>query len=109
LGHAAAVTDVPALVPRAPVSFEQLLAGAADRHPFGVHAGKTGAQLERLVIDSTPHVLKLVHVDEDWVARTTGDLRCRPLVAWQAGLLDALPATVDPAIVGVAGGLGRNG
>jgi hypothetical protein len=50
-----------------------------------------------------------VHVDEDWVARTTGDLRCRPLVAWQAGLLDALPATVDPAIVGVAGGLGRNG
>jgi hypothetical protein len=41
--------------------------------------------------------------------RSTGDLGCRPLRVWQAGLLDRLPAVIDHAVVGVAAGEGRNG
>ena len=41
--------------------------------------------------------------------RGFGDLGCRPVEVWTSGLLDAVPPTIDHAVVGAAAGLGRNG
>jgi hypothetical protein len=41
--------------------------------------------------------------------RGFGDLACRPVTVWTSGILDALPAAIDHAVVGAATGLGRNG
>ena len=70
---------------------------------------KGGAALERVLIDGESFVVKHVHVDDDWIMRATGDITCRPLLVWQSGLIDCLPACFDTAMVGVAVGLGRNG
>jgi hypothetical protein len=104
-------TDMPLrLVPRAvAASVEELLAGATGRVPFSTTDSKSGASFERVLIDGEPHVVKYLHVDDDWIMRATGDLRCRPLLVWRSGLLDALPASINHAVVGAAEGLGRNG
>lgn len=101
---------VPTLVPR-PVagSVDELLAGATDRQPFLTTDSKSGARFERVLLHGEPHVVKYLHVDDDWIMRSSGDLRCRPLLVWRSGLLDALPACIDHAVVGAAEGLGRNG
>lgn len=99
------------LVPR-PVydSVDELVAGATLREPMAKTAdSKSGASFERVVVDGRGYVLKHLHVDHDWLARATGDLRCRPLLVWSSGLLDALPPTLDHAVCGAAGGLGRHG
>ena len=70
---------------------------------------KSGSAFERVVLDGQPFVVKYLHCDDDWIQRGTGDLRCRPLLVWRSGLLDALPAAVDHASVGCASGLGRHG
>jgi hypothetical protein len=41
--------------------------------------------------------------------RGFGDLCCRPVAVWTTGILDALPACIDHAVMGAASGLGRNG
>jgi Phosphotransferase enzyme family len=100
----------PSLVPR-PVasSVEELLAGATGRQPFATTDSKSGAPFERVLIDGEPHVVKYLHVDDDWIMRATGDVRCRPLLVWRSGLLDVVPPGIDHAVVGAAEGLGRNG
>jgi hypothetical protein len=60
-------------------------------------------------IDGEPHIVKYVHVDDDWTMRMNGDVGCKPAQVWQAGLMDALPDRIDHAVVGVATGLGRHG
>ena len=70
---------------------------------------KSGGALERVVIDGERYVVKHLHVDDDWIMRATGDVTCRALLVWQSGLFDELPACFDTAMVGAAGGLGRNG
>ena len=99
-----------ALVPR-PVagSLEELLSGATGREPFLAEDSKSGAPFERVVLGGEPHIVKYLHVDDDWISRSYGDLRCRPLTVWRSGLLDALPPCLDHAIVGAAAGLGRHG
>jgi hypothetical protein len=76
-----------------------------------MHSGdlKSGARLERVVVDGQPHVVKYLHVDEDWLMRATGDLRGHPIAVWRSGILDAVPTCIDHAVVGAAGGSGRNG
>jgi hypothetical protein len=69
----------------------------------------SGSAFERVIIDGDRFVLKHLHVDDDWVSRATGDLCCRPLIAWRSGLMHALPPSIDHTIVGVAAGLGRGG
>ncbi|MCA1844510.1 MAG: hypothetical protein LC792_15235, partial [Actinobacteria bacterium] len=99
------------LVPR-PVagSVAELLAGATSRQPMPKSGDSlSGARFERVVIGGERFVLKHLHVDDDWVMRATGDVRCRPLLAWRSGLLDALPPTLDHAVVGCAEAGGRNG
>lgn len=91
-------------------SVDELLADASRRDPMASPVdGLSNARFEHVVIAGEPFIVKHLHVDEDWVARATGDLLCRPAVAWRSGLLDALPPCVDHTIVGCAAGLGRNG
>lgn len=99
-----------ALVPRQPASsIEELIAGATAREPLDASDAKSGSALERLVIDGERFVLKHLHPDDDWTMRGFGDLGCRPVAVWTSGLLDAVPPTIDHAVVGAATGLGRNG
>jgi hypothetical protein len=96
--------DVP--VPAA--SLDDLLAGAEDRRPFVNPDGRSGARFEHVRIDGRPHVVKYLHLDDDFTMRVSGDLCSRTVRAWAAGLLDAAPGLVDHAIVGAALGGGRN-
>src|SRR6478752_1776141 len=104
------VPDAPTLTCR-PVaaSVDELLAGCSHREPFLTTDSKSGSAFERIVIDGEPHILKSVHVDNDWTMRFNGDVGCHPLQVWQAGLMDLVPDRVEHGVVGVAGGLGRNG
>ena len=104
------VEMAPRLVPRTPSSsIEELIAGATDRRPLGGTDGKSGSMLERVVIDGERFVLKQLHPDRDWTMRGFGDLWCRPVQLWVSGLLDAMPAVIDHAVVGAATGIGRHG
>ncbi len=105
------LTDVaPRLTPRPAVaSIDELINGATERQPLVTGDGKSGSELELVVIDGERFVLKQLHPDADWTMRGFGDLACRPVVVWTTGLLDALPACIDHAVVGAATGLGRNG
>jgi hypothetical protein len=92
------------LVARTPAgSIDELVASASDRVPMD-HEGKSGALLERLVIDGEPHVLKHVDRSHDWIMRQSGDLTGWPIKVWESGLLDALPSCIDHTYVGVARG-----
>jgi hypothetical protein len=61
------------------------------------------------VIGGERHVLKFVHVDDDFTIRCLGDLTPRPLRVWQSGLMDLAPDLIVHGTVGGVGGLGRNG
>jgi len=98
-------TVAPARTPRRVVgSVEELIAGATSRTPLEDADGKSGAVLERVVIDDQQYVLKLVDLRHDWIARQVGDLSNLPVVAWEAGLVDLVPDVIDHTIVGAARG-----
>ena len=99
------LVDVPPLAP----SVDALLAGVERREQFVNPDGRSDAAFERVWIDGDPHVVKYLHLDHDFTMRVSGDIGCRPVRAWAAGLLDSAPALVDHAIVGAAPGYGRNG
>ena len=90
-------------------SVDELLAGAGPRRPMQTADSKSGARFDRVTIDGQPHVVKHLHVDDDWIMRSSGDVGCRPLQVWRSGLLDLVPDCIDHAVVGAASGLGRNG
>lgn len=90
-------------------SLDELLSGATSRLPLSATDSKSGVLLERVEIDGETYILKHLHVDDDWIMRSTGDVLCRPLQVWRTGLLDQLPSCIDHAVVGAADGLGRNG
>jgi len=90
-------------------SVEELLAGASRREPFGHTDGKSQSPFERVVIGGERYVVKYLHVDHDWIARSLGDLTCYPLTVWRSGILGALPPCIDSAVVGAAAGLERHG
>jgi hypothetical protein len=102
--------QTPVLAPR-PVatSVDDLLAGASERRRFLHSDSKSGVGFERVVIDGEPHVLKHVHIDNDWTMRFFHETTCIPLDVWRAGLMDVLPEGIDHGMVGAAGGLGRDG
>jgi len=98
------------LVPRRPAgSVAELVGGATRREPFRTADAKSGSHFERVEVDGERCVLKLMHVDDDWIARSLGDVGCRALRMWTSGMLDAFPPCVDHAVVGAAAGLGRHG
>jgi Phosphotransferase enzyme family len=90
-------------------SVDELVAGATHREPFRTSDAKSGSRFERLVIDGERYVLKTMHVDDDWIARSLGDVTCWPVAVWASGLLDAIPASIDHAVAGATAGLGRHG
>lgn len=99
-----------ALTPRVVVgSLEELLADASERSPFLTSDSKSGNSFERVVINGEAHVVKYVHVDDDFTIRALGDLGPSALRVWSSGLIDLSPAHIDHAVVAAAGGLGRNG
>lgn len=100
----------PRPVRAAAASIEELLGPSARRRgPFRTADAKSGSSFERVEIDGAPYVLKYIHVDQDWIARSLGDVAGRPLLVWTSGLLDSLPACIDHTVVGAVAGLGRNG
>src|SRR6516225_4390600 len=93
-----------------PDPLAELLAGATERTALDEVPGKSGATLERVVIDGQDYVLKHLDLAEDWTMRASGCLRGAPLVLWERGLLSRLPACFNQPIVGAApedGGGGR--
>ena len=106
----AMTTVAPDLTPR-PVaaSIDELLAGVTDRRPFRPTDARSGTHFEHVVVDGERLVLKHVHLDDDFTMRVSGDLGCRPLRVWEAGLVDVAGDVIDHAIVAAARGDGRNG
>lgn len=90
-------------------SVDELLAGAERRERFQPVATRSGAVFERVWMGGEPFVVKYVHLDDDFTMRASGDVGCRTLRAWEAGLYDVAPGVVDHAVVGAAAGVGRNG
>ena len=92
----------PAIAPRAAASTAELVSAATERIRLADGPGKSGAALERLVIDGQPYVLKQLDLANDWTMRASGCLRGAPLMAWERGILARLPACFNQPIVGVA-------
>jgi Phosphotransferase enzyme family len=94
------------LKPLTPVALaadvDELLAGATSRTPIADGAGKSGAVLERVVIDGNPFVLKRIDLADDWIMRSAGQLRGSPCELWVRGVYDQLPDCMNQPIVGVA-------
>lgn len=90
-------------------SIDELLADATSREVMSHPDGKSGVLFERVVVGGERFVVKHLHPDDDWIMRASGDVRCRPLLVWQSGLLDQMPDCIDHTIVGAAAGLGRCG
>jgi hypothetical protein len=105
------VTAVAATLAPRPVagSADELVEAATERIPFDPDDARSTTVFERVVIGGERFVLKHVHLDHDFTMRVSGDLGCRPLRVWEAGLVDAAPGAIDHAIVGAARGDGRNG
>ena len=83
-------------------SVDELLHGVTAREPLLQSDGKSGAHLERVVLDGRPYVVKHLDLGEDWTMRALGDLGCKTLQLWRSGLLDLLPACINQPIVAVA-------
>ena len=81
-----------------------LVAGATEREPLDQSDGKSGAVLERVVIDGESFVLKTVDRGHDWIMRQIGDLAVLPVVVWEEGFVDLVPDCIDHALVGAARG-----
>ena len=74
-------------------SLDELLAGVTDRKPMLHSDSKSGVGFERVVIDGVPHVLKHVHVDDDWTMRSFAETTCIPLEVWRTGMIDVMLGT----------------
>jgi Phosphotransferase enzyme family len=83
-------------------SVDELVAGATHREPIVDGAGKSGALLERVVIDGERYVVKYLHLTDDWTMRAAGDFSSASFTAWRRGLLARLPDCINQPIVGVA-------
>jgi hypothetical protein len=79
-----------------------LVGQATERIALDEAPGKSGARLERLVIDGDPYVLKRLDLADDWTMRASGCLRGAPFELWERGILARLPACFNQPIVAVA-------
>jgi hypothetical protein len=93
---------MPSTPRRALAPSVEALEGASSREPMVSTDSKSGATLERVVIDGVRYVLKTVDRRTDWIARQAGDIGCWPVVAWEAGLVDLAPPCIDHTVVGAA-------
>lgn len=82
-------------------SVETLLAGVTESELMET-TGKSGAVLERVLLEGEPFVVKYLDAAGDWTMRAADVPGGAPLVVWSRGLLDALPDCFNQPIVGVA-------
>jgi len=94
------VRDPRAAVDANPLT--ELLAAATERTVLAEAPGKSGATLERVVIDGQDYVLKHLDLAQDWTMRASGCLRGAPLVLWERGILSRLPECFNQPIVAAA-------
>ena len=80
----------------------ELLAGVTGRTPLDGAPGKSGARLERVMIDGQGYVLKHLDLSVNWTMRASGSLRGAPLELWERGILARLPDCFNQPIVGAA-------
>jgi hypothetical protein len=74
---------------------------AAARQPLVESDGKSGATLERAVLeDGRSVIVKKFDPEADLVMRITGDTRGREVEMWESGIFDRLPADVGHAAIG---------
>lgn len=90
-------------------SVDELLDGVVRREPFHPEDSRSGSHFERVWFDDEPLIVKYLHVDDDFCMRATGDVDCRSIRAWAAGLYDVVPRVIDHGIVAMADGVGRDG
>lgn len=83
-------------------SIDDLLAPATEREPMKTPDSLSSAAFEHVVIGGTPHVVKYLSTDDDWIARAVDDDHCFALQMWRGGVFDRLPDCLDPVIVAVA-------
>jgi len=94
--------DVAPAPPRRYGNVAELLAGMTERTALDEVPGKSGARLERVVIDGQGYVLKHLDLRDDWTMRASGSLRGAPLELWERGILARLPGCFNQPIVGAA-------
>lgn len=80
---------------------EAWLARASARRPLVTPDGKSGATLERLVVDGDAYVVKHLRATDDWIMRVTGDDGTWFLSLWASGALAHLPPVIDTVVVDV--------
>lgn len=79
----------------------QLEERVVERRPLVAHVGKSGASLERWVLDDgSTFVVKRLAPETDLLMSLTHDSAGREYTLWARGLLDHLPHGVEHAIVG---------
>ena len=73
----------------------------AERHPLADSDGKSGATLERAVLeDGRSVIVKRFDPEADIVMRISDDTRGREVEMWESGIFDRLPADVGHAVIG---------
>lgn len=80
-------------------SVAELLASVTERAPMSGHDGRSGAVLERGVLDGRPVVVKSVGPGHDLAYVDGGEPTGRERRLWAAGVLDQLPAGVGHPIL----------
>src|SRR4029077_645646 len=85
-----------------PEALADLLSDATERPGRDEAPGKSGATLERVVIDGQAYVLKHLDLARDWTMRASGCLRGAPLVLWERGILARLPGCLNQPIAAAA-------
>jgi len=76
-----------------------LLEAATYRERVQPPDGKSSSTFERVVVDGQHYFLKCLSPASDWIMRVTGDRVHRPYLVWRAGIMDAVPASIDHAVV----------
>ena len=77
-----------------------VLRRAVQRHPLDGHDGRSGALLERVVLDDGSRlVVKRTSPAVDLAMRATGATVSREHDLWRSGVLDRLPAGVGHAVI----------
>jgi hypothetical protein len=81
---------------------DELLSGISERETLEEAPGKSGARIERVMIDGRRFVLKHMDPGSDWTIRASGSLRGASLLLWERGILAGLPDCLSQPIVAVA-------
>jgi hypothetical protein len=82
-----------------PGAVSRLLAKASWREAVSTTGGKSTATFERVRIEGQLYFLKRLSPATGWIMRAIGDHVHRPFLVWTAGIMDQVPACIDPAVV----------